>query len=76
MELKTAVGDTIRRLRQEQSLPLRKLSPYISIGHLSEIERGEKEPSSKMMEVIAVGLNVSTAELLREIAEYLEEVNG
>ena len=76
MELKHAIGDTIRRLRYEQNIPLRKLSPFVSIGHLSDIERGNKEPSSRIMEAIAVGLGVSTAELLREIAEYLEEVNG
>jgi transcriptional regulator with XRE-family HTH domain len=42
---------------------------------LSDIERGTKEPSSRIMEAIAVGLGVSTAELFREIAEYLEAVN-
>lgn len=75
MELKHAIGDTIRRLRKEQNMPLRKLSSYVSIGHLSDIERGTKEPSSRIMEAIAVGLGVSTAELFREIAEYLEAVN-
>jgi transcriptional regulator with XRE-family HTH domain len=75
MDLKYAVGDTIRKLRQEQNLTLRKVSPYVSIGHLSDIELGNKEPSSKMLEAIAEGLNISTAELFREIAEYLEEHN-
>jgi len=75
MALKYAVGDTIRRLRNEQNLPLRKMTPYVSIGHLSDIERGNKEPSSAILEAIAVGLGVSTAELFREIAEYLEAIN-
>jgi transcriptional regulator with XRE-family HTH domain len=75
MELKYAVGDTIRRLRNEQNITLRKMTPYVSIGHLSDIERGNKEPSSAILEAIAVGLGVSTAELFREIAEYLEAIN-
>jgi transcriptional regulator with XRE-family HTH domain len=75
MELKYAVGDTIRRLRHEQNISLRRMTPYVSIGHLSDIERGNKEPSSAILEAIAVGLGVSTAELFREIAEYLEAIN-
>jgi len=75
MELKYAVGDTIRRLRNEQNITLRRMTPYVSIGHLSDIERGNKEPSSAVLEAIAVGLGVSTAELFREIAEYLEAIN-
>jgi len=75
MELKYAVGDTIRRLRNEQNITLRRMTPYVSISHLSDIERGNKEPSSAVLEAIAVGLGVSTAELFREIAEYLEAIN-
>jgi len=76
MELKQAIGDTIRRLRMERKITMRKMAPYISLGHLCEVEKGRNEISSVLLEVVAEGLNLSTAELLKEIYEYLEENNG
>lgn len=78
MNLKTAVGETIRRIRHEQGRTLRQVAdPYhYSYTFLSEIERGDKEASTTMLDTIAVSLKLSTAELLREIYEYLEEQNG
>ena len=74
MRLRYAVGDTIRTLRKERGLTLRDVSSsqHIALGYLSEIERGAKEPSSFMLESIAVALELTTAELLKEIYEYLE----
>lgn len=75
MELKQAIGDTIRRLRMERNMTLRKMAPYISLGHLSEVEHGRNEISSVLFEVVAQGLQISTAELLKEVYEYLQENN-
>jgi transcriptional regulator with XRE-family HTH domain len=77
MQLKYAVGDTIRRIRHEQSLTLRDISKrkFIALGHLSDIERGTKEASNQMLELIADGLHLTTAQLLKEIYEYLEASN-
>lgn len=77
MELRYAIGDTIRRIRKEQFLTLRDIATkkYISLGHLSDIERGTKEASNQMIELIASGLHLSTAQLLKEIYEYLEASN-
>lgn len=77
MELRYAVGNTIRRIRKEQFLTLRDVAQkqYISLGHLSDIERGTKEASNQMIELIARGLHLSTAQLLKEIYEYLETTN-
>jgi transcriptional regulator with XRE-family HTH domain len=49
------------------------VSPYISYGHLSDVERGVKAISPELLEQIVNGLNVSTPEFLREIANYMEE---
>ena len=59
-------------------MTLRKMSErqHISLGFLSEIETGKKDPSSQILEVIAQGLSLTTAQLLKEIYEYLEEVNA
>jgi transcriptional regulator with XRE-family HTH domain len=78
MNLRQAVGHTVRVLRQEQGITLRKMSErqHISLGFLSEIETGKKDPSSHILEAIAQGLSLTTAQLLKEIYEYLEEVNS
>lgn len=75
MRLGTAVGETLKNLRVERGLTLRKASAnnYVSIGHLSEIERDLKEPSFSTLESIARGLDMTTAELILEIYQYLEE---
>ena len=75
MRLRHAVGDTVRNLRLERGLTLRDVSAsqHISIGHLSDIERGASEPSSLILEAIALGLEMTTAQLLKEIYEYLED---
>jgi transcriptional regulator with XRE-family HTH domain len=77
MELKYAIGGTIRRIRHEQGKTLREVagSKYISFNYLSEIERGTKEASNQFLELIADSLNLTTAQLLKEIYEYLEAAN-
>lgn len=78
MLLKHALGTTIRRIRHEQGKTLRQLAKpaFVSIGYLSEVERGTKDASSEMLESIAHGLNIDTLTLIREVYEYLEEYDG
>ncbi len=74
MKLQHAIGGVIRELRHEQKMTLRQLSKssFMSLGYLSEIETGIKSPSTDTLEFIAKGLNLSTAELVKEIYKYLE----
>ena len=78
MKLNYAVGDTIRELRHEREMTLRKLASksHISLGYLSEVERGQKWAGAEFLDAIASGLNLSTTELLGEVCEYLKERNG
>jgi len=78
MELQQAVGLTLKDLRLSKNLTLRQVShkAHVSIGHLSDIERGESNASNEILEAIAKGLNVTTLELVGEIYEYLKEVNN
>lgn len=78
MKLQTAVGHTIRRIRTEQGLTLREAAgrKFISIGHWSEVETGKKDASTDMLEHMANALDLTTAELIKEIYEYLEEYNA
>ena len=62
--LRTAVGQTLRAARSEQSRTLRDVAreARVSLGYLSEVERGQKEASSELLAAIctALGLNLST----------------
>lgn len=73
MELRYAIGGALRELRLERQLTLRDVSAksYIALGHLSEVERGVKNPSTETLEWIAKGLSLTTVQLIGEIYEYL-----
>jgi transcriptional regulator with XRE-family HTH domain len=73
MELKEAVGDTLRKLRLSQGKSLRELTPYISIGHLSDSELGNKQMSWELLSEVCKGLEVTPADFLMEVANYIKE---
>ena len=62
--LRSAVGKTLRSARTEQSRTLRDVAreARVSLGYLSEVERGQKEASSELLNAIceALGLTLST----------------
>ncbi len=69
--LRRVVGDELRRLRQHQGRTLRDVSSAarVSLGYLSEIERGQKEPSSELLAAICTALDVPLSSLLRSVAD-------
>ena len=69
--LRRVVGDELRRLRQDQGRTLRDVSSAarVSLGYLSEIERGQKEPSSELLAAICTALDVPLSNLLRSAAD-------
>ena len=71
--VREAMGETIRDLRMKSARTLRDVSAdaQVSLGYLSEIERGQKEASSEVVSWIADALGVSVAELMLEVAERL-----
>ena len=73
-DLLSAIGDTLRAERTERGLTLKQVAEgaHVSVSYLAEIERGEKDPSSKVLESIARGLDVELADLLVRIASALE----
>ena len=64
------LGDVLRRHRQRQGRTLRDVaaSARISLGYLSEIERGRKEASSELLASLCEALNISLADVLREVS--------
>ena len=73
-DLLSAIGETLRAERTERGLTLKKVAEgaHVSVSYLAEIERGEKDPSSKVLENIARGLDIEVSELLVRIASALE----
>ena len=62
-------GLRLRQLRQERSLTQLRMAIEFGIdrSYISDVERGRKAISLPMLEVIALGMNVSLSELLEEI---------
>lgn len=71
--LREAIGGTIRRARTERRRTLRDVSKdaRVSLGYLSEIERGRKEPSSELLAAICDALALSLPELLDDVADSM-----
>src|ERR1700709_2172691 len=71
--LRQVVGDTLRAVRLRQRRTLREVSSAarVSLGYLSEVERGQKEPSSELLAAICRALDVELSELFREVTDTL-----
>jgi transcriptional regulator with XRE-family HTH domain len=73
-DLLSAIGETLRAERTERGLTLKQVAEgaHVSVSYLAEIERGEKDPSSKVLENIARSLDIQVSDLLVHIASVLE----
>lgn len=72
--LRRMLGDALRRRRRDQRRTLREVSSAarVSLGYLSEVERGQKEASSELLASICDALGVRLADILREVSDELE----
>ena len=71
--VREALGSELRRRRLAQGRTLRDVSAHakVSLGYLSEIERGEKEASSELLSAICFALGVPLSDLLLAIGEEI-----
>ncbi|MGA8546421.1 MAG: transcriptional regulator ClgR [Mycobacterium sp.] len=71
--LREVLGDVLRRARTKQGRTLREVSDTarVSLGYLSEVERGRKEASSELLSAICDALDVPLSQLLVEAGEQL-----
>lgn len=76
--LRTQLGNTLRGHRLSQRRTLRDVSgaARVSLGYLSEVERGQKEASSELLASICDALEVELADLLAEVSSELRGVTG
>ena len=65
------LGEVLRGRRMEQGRTLRQLcaDARVSLGYISEIERGQKEASSELLAAICTALDVPLSEILSEVAD-------
>jgi transcriptional regulator with XRE-family HTH domain len=71
--LRRVIGDALRARRQGQHRTLREVSTAanVSLGYLSEIERGQKEASSELLAAISEALGARLSEVLSEVSDTL-----
>src|SRR5271156_4518782 len=69
--LRHLLGDALRRLRLRQGRTLREVSAAarVSLGYLSEAERGQKEASSELLASICGALGAPLSQVLREVSD-------
>jgi transcriptional regulator with XRE-family HTH domain len=67
------LGDVLRRKRLRQGRTLREVSAdaRVSLGDLSEVERGQKEASSELLAAICMALDVPLSMIFAEVSEDL-----
>ena len=76
--LRREIGDVLRGARQRQGRTLREVSSaaQVSLGYLSEVERGQKEASSELLASICGALDLPMAVVLREVSDRVAVAEG
>jgi transcriptional regulator with XRE-family HTH domain len=72
------LGEVLRGARMQRGMTLRELSAEarVSLGYISEIERGQKEASSELLASLCSAMDLPLSDVLREVADAvaLEEI--
>ncbi|MCF4122976.1 helix-turn-helix transcriptional regulator [Antribacter sp. KLBMP9083] len=76
--LRREIGDVLRDARQRQGRTLREVSSAarVSLGYLSEVERGQKEASSELLASICEALDMPMSLILREVSDRIAVAEG
>ena len=72
------LGDVLRSARMQRGMTLRELSAEarVSLGYISEIERGQKEASSELLASLCQAMDLPLSDVLRDVADAvaIEEI--
>lgn len=76
--LRHEIGDVLRGARRRQGRTLREVSSAarVSLGYLSEVERGQKEASSELLAAICAALSLPLSLVLREVSDRIAVTEG
>jgi len=71
--LRTHIGQSLRVARNTQNRTLRDVAgeARVSLGYLSEVERGQKEASSELLNAICSALGLSLSSVITDVAHEL-----
>jgi transcriptional regulator with XRE-family HTH domain len=71
--LRSLLGGVLRQQRLRQGRTLRDVSAaaQVSLGYISEVERGQKEASSELLAAICSALEVPLSDVLREVSDQM-----
>ena len=66
-----SLGDVLRGARMQRGMTLRELSAQarVSLGYISEIERGQKEASSELLASLCQAMDLPLSDVLRDVAD-------
>jgi transcriptional regulator with XRE-family HTH domain len=67
------LGDVLRDLRMQRGMTLREVSAdaRVSLGYISEIERGQKEASSELLASLCAALDTPLSDVLRDVSDLV-----
>lgn len=76
--LRRELGDVLRSQRRSQGKTLREVSASaaVSLGYLSEVERGEKEASSELLASICGALGLPLSEVLSDLSTRVAQTEA
>jgi transcriptional regulator with XRE-family HTH domain len=76
--LRSHIGSVLRASRVSQSRTLRDVAKRarVSLGYLSEVERGQKEASSELLNSICSALDISLGEVLQSVVAQVRIVES
>lgn len=76
--LRQEIGDVLRQSRNRQGRTLREVSAAarVSLGYLSEVERGQKEASSELLASICSALDTPLSVILRQVSDRVAVSEG
>ncbi len=67
------LGDVLRAKRIQRGMTLREVSKEarVSLGYISEIERGQKEASSELLASLCAALDLPLSEVLQDVSSLV-----
>ena len=67
------LGDVLRAQRMRRGMTLREVSAEarVSLGYISEIERGQKEASSELLASLCSALDLPLSVMLSEVSDLV-----
>lgn len=76
--IRREIGDVLRSARQQQGRTLREVSgaARVSLGYLSEVERGQKEASSELLSSICQALEMPMSTVLHEVSSRIAAIES